>query len=189
MSYAAMGAGANAIGNYFGNDSAEKRYKEAWKKAQGYLNPFAEFGKAQGQNLTDAASNLLHPEEMLNKWTEGYTESPFAKQMTEHATASGLDSASQQGLLGSSAALSNVQNTSSNIMNADRQQYLNDLMQKYMTGINTSQGLYNTGYDASRALADAAMGYGDRTAQTGYNKWAGTGQAFSNLMGNYYGRY
>lgn len=188
FSAAVAGAGANAIGNWMGNNAAEKKYKEAWKKAQQYLQPYADFGKAQGQNLTDAAGNLLDPEALQNKWATGYTESPYAKQTASHAAASGLESASQQGLLGSSAALNNVQSSSSNIMNADRQQYLNDLMQKYMTGIQTSQNLYNTGATASNQLAGFGMKTGDNLAQTGYNKWAGTGQAFSDLMGQYYGR-
>jgi len=89
--------------------------------------------------------------------------------------------------VGSSAALNNVQSSASNVMNADRQSYLNDLMQKYQTGIGVSQGLYNGGMNAAGQLATGAMNNGQYQGQTGYNQWAGTGQIFNDMMNRYSG--
>ena len=183
----AIGAGISALGNYFGNQSANNNYQKSWKQAQNYLQPYNQNGQDQYGKLNQASNNLMNPEQLENQWSSNYTESPYAQQSAQQAGQSGLNSASQQGLLGSSAALNNVQTSSSNIMQGDRQSYLNDLMDKYKTGISTSQGIYNTGAQAGNELAGYAMNNGNNQAQTGYNQWAGTGSAINQGIGSYMG--
>jgi hypothetical protein len=172
-----------------GYQAAEDAQRQSWMEAQGFLNPYNQAGKDQLGRLTGAEDQLLHPDQLLNQWTQGYSESPFAKQLKEQASNAGLESASQQGLLGSSAAVSNVQSSASNIMNAERNQYLQDLMQKYMVGIGVGQNIYNTGANAAGALASGSLQNGQNIAQARFGQKNAPGDLFGKLAGTAIGAY
>ena len=178
----------SGIGNMFssffhpekGYEEAEKEFRRAWEESRGRQQPFVDQGQAQYGNLMGAEGALLDPESLLGKWIKGYEMSPYAKQSFENAKSAGLDSASSQGLLGSSAALNNIQSSASNIMNADRSQYLNDLMQKYLAGVGIGQNIYGIGANTAGELGREGLEYGRDIAGTRY----GAENAPGNLLGN-----
>lgn len=110
----------------------QKSNKKAYQKAEDA------YGQSQG-----VINRLLDPAALQNEWAQGYETSPYAKQLMGQAQTSGLDAASAMGLGGSSAALGNIQNSATNLMNADRQQYLNDLMGKYQLGSQQAMEMGN----------------------------------------------
>jgi hypothetical protein len=166
-----------------GYEAAGNEIGKSWNEAKGYLQPYNQYGMNQMGRLNRAENSLLDPSKLLAKWMAGYETSPYAQQLQEQASQAGLDSASQQGLLGSSAALSNVQNTSSQIMNADRQNYLKDLMEKYMAGIGLGKDIFNTGANAGSQLNQGALHTGENMAQAELGRLNAPGEMFGKMLG------
>lgn len=182
---------AGMLGNK-GSQSYRKAGKEinrGWNEASGYMKPYQEAGLGQLPGLQEAISKLLSPEGLQNKWAEGYAESPYAKDALKRSNDIGLDNASSMGLSGSSAALENLQRTGSSIMNQDRQQYLNDLMQKYMMGLQGSGGIYGAGANMAGALGQGAITSSENIAKMKYGQNSATGDMFSSLLGSFLGGY
>lgn len=152
-------------------------YKDAQAELEKYFAPLINQGQDAYGGLSSAMNQLLNPEQLQNQWTQGYQMSPQAMQAQEMAKQQGLDAASSQGLLGSSSALKALQGGASQIGLNDRQNYLNDLMQKYMSGTGIAQNVYNTG-------ANAAMNMGQNSAQMAYGAANSGGDLFGSLLGS-----
>lgn len=168
----------------------ERGYKEAGKQAekyynqgQGYLNPYNQHGQDQYGRLNDATGALLDPQALQDKWASGYTESPYAKRLEQMNSQQGQEAASSMGIGGSSGALQNIQQGAGDIVSKDRQQYMNDLMQKYMTGIGLGQNLYGTGANAAGQMSSNAMTQGQNMAGIAYGQQNAPGNLFGNLLG------
>lgn len=121
-------------------DASKLRYDQAMKMMQPFLD-----------SLSDPAS-------LQSTWAGGYEESPYAQQLEKGAYDRGLNAAGSMGLGGSSAALSNIQDESSHIMQSDRQQYMNDMMQKYMAAMGLSQNMAGTTMNQGGTEAGLAFG-------------------------------
>ncbi len=165
-----------------GYDAASQQFQKMWEEAQKYQQPYQEAGVNQLPSLTGAESALLDPVALQNQWSSTYTMSPYAQQSMMNAKNAGLDTASSMGLMGSSAALNNVQNSASNIMNQDRQQYMNDLMQKYMTGIGLGKDIYGIGASTAGALGQEAMGAGEELGKAAYGSKTAQGESLKQMM-------
>lgn len=143
-----------------GYEEAEREFRKAWEQSRATQQPFINQGQSMFPGLQGAYGALLDPEGLLNKWMSGYQTSPYAKQSIANATQSGLDAASQQGLLGSSAATQNIQNSANYLMNKDRQAYLDDLMKKYMEGVGLGKDIYGIGANMAGELGRQGMEFG-----------------------------
>ncbi len=164
-----------------GYKDAAKELEKAWGEAKGYQQPYQQAGIDQLGRLNSAENSLLDPTKLLNEWMGGYSASPYAQKSIQNATSSGLDAASSMGLMGSSAALNNVQNSAGFIMDKDREQYLNDLMQKYMTGIGVGQNIYGTGAQMAGQMGNQVMDVGQGMGQAAYGQQAAPGQQGMNI--------
>lgn len=165
-----------------GYKEAGKEYEKYYNDAKKYMQPYQEQGLSQIGKLNNAEDLLLDPAKLQSMWSEGYETSPYAKQLQDEASAQGMDAASSMGLLGSSAALENVQKSSTDIMNKDRQQYMDDLMKKYMAGIGIGQNFYNTGANMGSAMGQNAMNQGGRMGQSKYGQSNAMGDMMRDLM-------
>lgn len=163
--------------------AAEDAFNQKYQEGQGYLNPYNQQGQQAGQQLQDQYGQLQNPDELYNKWAQGYQESPYAHQQQQFANDAGLNSAASQGLLGSSSALQNIQNTSAGIVNQDQQQYMNDLMNKYLAGIGIGQNLYNQGAGAAGQQAGNAQNAGQYGSQLAYGRQGAGADLFGKGLG------
>lgn len=183
--------GGGSIGNMFssfmnpqqGYQDAANQMQQYYGQAQGYLQPYAQNGQTAGGNLFGQQAALGDPAALENQWASGYSESPYAQQMTNKATQAGMNAASSMGLMGSSPAINNVQQSAGDIMQSDRQSYMNDLMQKYMGSVGINQGMYNTGAGAAGEMGQNAMNQGKNMAGAAYGAANAPGQMFGNLLG------
>jgi hypothetical protein len=166
-----------------GYDKASDLYSQYYANAQRYLQPYNQQGLDQYGRLNTQADKLNNPVQLENDWASSYTESPYAKFLKEDAKNSGLDAASSMGLIGSSSALNNIMNSSSNISQSFRQKYMDDLMQKFMTSIGIGQNLYGTGENAASTLSGNTMNAGENLAQTAYGKANAPGASLMKLIG------
>lgn len=178
-----IGGGLGLLGGLFGGNPAKKAQEQSqkgWQESQNYQNPYVTRGNDQYNRLNDASANLMNPMDLQNRWLEKYQTSPWANQLLSQSQVAGNDFASQWGLGGSSAAMSNAQQNAGNIVSNDRQNYMNDLMQKYMQGIGLSSDIYNTGAKSAQSLGEQAVGNGLVNAAFGYQ---GAQQPINNLIG------
>lgn len=165
-----------------GYDEAEKEFRKFWDEAKGQMQPFIDHGKDQYGTLSGAENDLLHPETLLNKWMNNYKTSEYANKSMANAKEGGLNAASSMGLLGSSSALGNIQNSASEIMNKDRSEYLKDLMEKYMGGVKVGQDIYNTGADTAKHFGTLAHGFGQDIGGARGNAVNAPGNTLGNIL-------
>lgn len=162
-----------------GQEQLDKYYD----KAQTALQPYNQFGQDTYGTLSGAMKQLLNPADLEAQWTKGYAESPSAIQAEKMAQERGLNAASSLGLNGSNTALRALQGGTSQIGLGDRQNYLNDLMQKYMAGTGIAGNIFNTGASAATGMSNNAMNMGNNSAQMAYGEQAAPGALMGRLLG------
>lgn len=180
----AIGGGLGLLNSFFDPyGEAQKQSQQGFNEARGYEQPFITQGQEQYGALNQARQDLMDPAALQNKWAQGYETSPYAQQMLNMNRDQGLDAAGSMGLMGSSAALGNIQQGAGNIMQQDRQQYLQDLMQKYMSGIGLGQNMYGVGANMAGTLGGQAVHQGENMANLGYAQQAAPGQQLGQAAG------
>jgi len=162
---------------------AEKASNRGYNESKGYQQPFYNNGVDQIGRLNSAENSLLDPSKLENDWASQYETSPYAKQMLDENQSQGLDAASAMGLNGSSAALGNIQQGAGNIVKKDRQQFLNDLMEKYLAGIGLGKGFYDTGASTGANMGANAITHGNNVAGFKYGQAAAPGKLFGQVAG------
>ncbi len=162
-----------------GQEQLDKYYHEG----QNEMQPYNTNGQAQGLNLSEMIKNLMDPQALQDKWSKGYQESEAAKANEGIAQEHGMNAASGMGLMGSNSALNAVQKGTSNIAMQDKQNYLNDLMEKYKTGAGLSQGMYNTGASTASNMGQNAMNMGNNSAQMAFGQQNAPGEMLGKMGG------
>lgn len=166
-----------------GYEDAQREARKYWEDAKRYQEPFMEHGLDQYGRLNEGIGRLLDPTKLQSDWASSYEQSPYAKRALEMNTGQGMDAASQMGLMGSSAALGNIQRGAGDIVARDRKQYMEDLMNKYMSGLGLGQNIYGIGASTAGNLGNQAMGLGGNMAGLAY----GRANAPGNLLGGFLG--
>lgn len=166
-----------------GYQKGKEQLDKYYQQAQGALDPYNQNGQNAYGGLNNAMSQLLNPEQLQNQWSQGYQESPYAKQLEAQAQEHGLNAAGSMGLMGSSSALQAIQGGTSNIFNQQRQQYLDDLMQKYQLGTGIGENIYGQGANAANAMSQNAMNQGQNSAGMAYGQQNSPGNLFGGLLG------
>lgn len=175
------------LSSFMNPDSAYKKAgKESdiyYNKAQQQLQPYADQGQAAYAPLNTAMTSLLNPAQLQDEWASGYEASPYSKLLQEMAQNQGLEAASSMGLMGSSPALRAIQAGTSQIGMADRDNYLNSLMQKYLSGAQLAQGIYGQGANFAGQMGQNTMAQGGNRASLTYGQQAAPGNIAGNLLG------
>lgn len=164
-------------------DKGIEQAKQYYDQAQGYQQPYNQNAQDQYGNLNTGITSLMDPQALYDKWSSGYNESDAAKQTEAMASQHGLDAASSMGIMGSTPALSAIQSGTAGIVAQDKQQYLQDLMNKYTTGINAAQGVYNTGANAAGQMSNTASNMGNTMSQAAAQKQQAGGNLFGQSAG------
>ncbi len=157
--------------------------QQYYNQAQGMYQPYMQLGQGAGNDLNSMLQQLMNPGALESEWAKGYEQSPYAQQGLKQNTANGLDAASAMGLGGSSAALNNINQGAGQIMQQDRQNYMNDLMQKYMQGIGIGQNMFGVGSNMANQAGQNAMNQGQWQAQNQYNQNAAGGNLLGGMLG------
>jgi len=176
-----------------GQDQLNKYYNQAtqyYTDAQGNLKPYNQFGQDVHGDYLGAMKRLLDPAALESDWMKGYAESESAKNAERMAQEHGLDAASGLGLMGSNTALNAIQGGTSQIGLNDRQNYLDNLMQKYLAGANIAGNIYGTGAGAAGQMGEnamnmgrGAMGMGEDSAKMAYGQENAPGALFGKMLG------
>jgi len=169
-----------------GQEQLDKYYgqsQDLYNQAQGYQQPYNQNGMDQYSNLNDYIKNLMDPQALQDKWAKGYTESESAKNAENMAQEHGMNALSSMGLMGSNTGINAVQKGTTQIGLDDRQNYLDNLMQKYLAGAGLVQGAYGTGANAANSMSQNAMNQGQNAMTQGQNS-AGMAYGKQNAGGN-----
>lgn len=166
-----------------GYEKGQNELDKYYQQGQGYLDPYNKYGQAAYGDYSGAMKKLLDPAALEAEWTKGYSMSPSAINAQHMAQESGLDAASGLGLMGSNTALNALQTGTANIGLEDRQNYLNNLMQKYMAGTGIAGNIFNTGAGAAGQMSQNAMNMGNNSAQMAFGRQNAPGDLFGKLIG------
>lgn len=166
-----------------GYNAGQEQLDKYYGDAQGAYKPYMDNGAGAGDTLNDYINSLKDPQALYDKWSEGYETSGAAKDAMGMATQNGLDAASSMGLMGSNTGVQALQAGTSQIQNQDKQQYLKDLMDKYMGGAGLANNMYTTGANAAGQYGQNAMTQGQNSAQMQYNKTNAQGNLFGQMVG------
>ena len=166
-----------------GYEEGQKELDKYYQQGQGYLQPYNQQGQDQYSNLMQMIQKLMNPTALEDEWSKNYKISDDARYAQEEAKNNGLDVANSMGLVGSSPALQSIQAGTSRIGAADRQNYLNDLMEKYKSAMGLSQGIYGTGANTAGAQSGNAMNMGTNSANFAYGRENSGGNRLEGLLG------
>lgn len=185
-----IGSGISGLGGMFssfmhpekGYEAALDELRKRFDESKGYLMPYNQQGQQQYGTLSGGIDQLLHPEDLMSRFVSSYQESPYAQQLANESNQQGLNDASSMGLMGSSAALKNMQQGAGRIVSADRQEYLSNMMKNFLSGLGLSQNIYNRGEDAASSLMKGTNDMGNLEAMLAYGKQNAPGNTFENLL-------
>lgn len=183
-----IGAIAGGLNGYLNDpyqdarDEEQKGYDQSRKDQQ----PYNQNGQDQYGRLNTATGKLFDPTKLQDEWSKNYETSPYAQQLLKQNQANGLDAASSMGLNGSSGALANIQQGAGNIVSKDRQQYMDDLMKKYMAGIGLGTNLYQTGAQTASNMGGQSMTHGENQAGLKYHQTQAPAQAIGQAAASYF---
>lgn len=166
-----------------GYEKGQGQLNKYYQQGQGYLNPYNQFGQNAYGDYSTAMRRLLDPAALQNEWARGYTESDSAKNTAKMAQENGLDAASGLGLMGSNTALNAIQGGTTKIGLDDRQNYLDNLMQKYLAGAGIAGNIFGTGASAAGGMSNNAMNMGNNSAQMAFGEQNAPGDLFGKLIG------
>ncbi len=166
-----------------GYKEAQNTLTNSYNEGKGFQQPYNQNGLNQTNILQEMIDKLSHPEKLQDEWSKGYTESGAAKDAENFATQHGVNAASSLGLGGSNTALNAIQSGTAQIGNQDKQQYLNDLMEKYKNGVGLAQGIYNTGASTATNMANNANQYGQNSAGLKFGETNAPGEKFGQISG------
>lgn len=165
-----------------GYESAQDELDKYWQQAQQFQQPFINNAHGVYGGLDEAFRNLLDPSKLQDMWSKNYKESDYAKNLEHELMDRGQNAAQSMGLGGSSSALQAIQGGTQKVMGDERQQYLDDLMKKYMSGLGLGENIYGTGANAAGNLSNQASRMGEDSAQMAFNRENAGGDMLSRLL-------
>lgn len=166
-----------------GYQAGQGQLDKYYNQGQGYLQPYNQNGQNAYGDLSGVMKSLLDPQGLEDKWSSGYNESQSAKNMEGMATEHGLDAASSMGLMGSSPALQAIQAGTSGIVADDKQNYMNNMMQKLLAGAGIAGNIYGTGAGTATNMSNNANNMGQNSAGMAYGEKTAPGNAMGGLLG------
>jgi len=166
-----------------GYEEGQKQLDKYYNEAQGQLQPYNTFGQNQQGTLQEFIDKLKNPAALEDEWIKNYQTSEAAKNTQNMAQNQGLDAASSMGLMGSTPALQAIQAGTANIGAQDRQNYLNDLMEKYKTGVGLTQNVYGVGANAAGGQSTNSMNMGENSAGMSYGRENAGGNRLEGILG------
>lgn len=123
---------------------------------KGYYNPFIQGGQDAGGVLKNQYGSMVNdPTGFINNILAKYKQSPGAKYQTDLVAKGIGNTAAAGGYAGTPEAQRQFGQEASDINSQDMQQFLQNALGAYGTGMEGEENFYNKGFEASGSLADA----------------------------------
>jgi hypothetical protein len=186
-----LGAGlAGGLGGMLGSlfmkdpaSMANKYYDQMEGRTGQYLNPYINQGMgAMGQLGGQYGSLINDPSGMLAKFGANYKQSPGFQNQLKQALAGAGQAAAAGGMAGSPMHEQQNMQLASDLSAQDYNNYMNQVMGLYGTGLQGQQGIANMGFGASRDMANNIAQLLEQQAQAAYQNQAAKRSGFSNFI-------
>lgn len=125
---------------------------------QKYYNPFIESGSQAGSLLQGQYGKLLNPTSFIDELMKNYSLSKGAQYKRDELGRGIGATAAAGGFAGTPEHEKEYGTMSDQIMSEDMQQYLENALRVYGTGLSGEQDIYGKGYSASGDMADLLGG-------------------------------
>jgi len=120
-----------------------------------YLGPYMQMGKWAIPQLESQYGSLMSdPGGKLSQLGSGFQQSPGYEFQKQQAIGAENQAAAAGGMTGSPAEQLQVGKTATGFANQDYNNYLNHVMNLYQQGLGGGMGMMQTGYGASKSLAE-----------------------------------
>lgn len=167
-----------------GARKASKLLAQQRAELPGYYNPYIQRGQRAGDALEPQYQQLLSdPSAVQQMLGAQYQQSPGYQFQYNQAMNAANQAAAAGGYLGTSAHQLQAGNTATGLANQDYWNYFNANRDLFGEGLRGTEGLYNTGYDATNNLA-TNMGntYGSQ-ANLAYTRGQNKDSMIASLLG------
>lgn len=170
-------------GDTFGGANS---YLEQMKKyTDQYMNPYIDKGQGAMNILYDKSGQLINdPNAVYNKMAAGYTQSPGYQYNLDQATNASNNAAAAGGFVGSPAQQQEMQKTASGLASQDFNQYMNNQMSLFNTGMGSMGNINQMGFGASTNALNSINQMLQAQAQLKYSSDVNKNQSSGGLLGS-----
>ena len=120
-----------------------------------YFDPFIQRGERAGSTLEGQYGNMINdPSGMINKFGQGYQQSPGLDFAIKRAMEAGNRSAAAGGMAGSPAHQEQNMATATGMAEKDYYDWLDRTLGMYGRGISGQEGMYGKGFAGAQSMAD-----------------------------------
>ena len=123
-----------------------------------YMDPYVQQGQQAQGVLQGQYNQLMNPTSFMDQIMNQYQPSQAYKFQLGDLTGQIGNTAAAGGIAGTPLHQRQQAEMAQNLMSKDMQQYLQNALGIYGTGLQGEQGFYNTGYGASKELMDLLGG-------------------------------
>jgi len=149
-----------------------------------YYNPYIERGQAAGNTLDSQYSMLLNnPAAKQQMLGAGYEQSPGYQYQMDEAMNAAMMSAAAGGKLGTSAHQQEAMKTATGLANQDYWNYYNQNANLFNTGLKGTEGMFNTGYNATNQMTQGLGNLYGTQANLAYTGQQNQNEMLSSLLG------
>lgn len=137
-------------------NSAQNYFNQIPGTISPYYQPYINAGQQSLNTLMGQYNNLLtNPGSVIAMAGSGYQQSPGYQYNYNQAVQGADEAAAAGGMLGTPSNQQTAAAAGGNVANQDYQNYLNQSIGLYKTGLNGEEGINQMGYNASNELAQS----------------------------------
>lgn len=189
-SYGGLGAGVGSLlGSLFGNQEnpyqeAAPIYNQYASQAQSQFNPYIQQGQDAGKTYNTHLSNLLeNPTELQDSIASHYQQSPYAHYLNNQAMDASNYAAQLGGVAGTPQQQTQLGGVLAQINGQDLNNYVNNGMNAYNTGLGGMSHLNDIGFQGAGSLANLFQKQGEDLASLKANEAIQNNQNSADMFG------
>jgi len=149
-----------------------------------YYDPYVNMGLNTMPSLEEQYAMLMNNPQMMQQMLGGgYEQSPGYQYQYDTAMNAGNQAAAAGGMLGTPAHTTQMMGTAQGLANQDYWNYYNQNANLYGQGLKGTQGLFNTGFDATNALASGLGSTYGNQANAAYGNMQSQNQMLASVLG------
>jgi hypothetical protein len=165
------GAGLGAMMSDWKNpaDAAQGDMNQIPGMLQKYLGPYNQNGMDQYAGLNNQYSQLMNdPGGKINSIGQNYHQSPGFQFALQQALQGSNHAAAAGGMAGSAQHEQQNMGVATGLADQDYNQWLSNALGAYGTGLQGSQGIYNTGAETGKSMGEDMSSYLANKAKLAY---------------------
>lgn len=162
--------------------SAQPYYEQMPQYIQSYTTPYINYGLQAGQqNASQFSQMAMDPANYYNDLYSTYEPSDYYQYQSDQMAKTASNTAAAGGFSGTESDIQKQTEQQNALLDADWQQYLNNVLGIQSTGLQGNQQLYNTGANESNIALDDYMNMLNSQAGLAYNSTQGQNAYNANM--------